>query len=71
MTSFDEGDAIQVVVGFSRDSKPSGQIFKGQLKVVDLQKLPEYFTVQNFSECGGSFEELFNWSVYTKMLKPI
>ena len=71
MTSFDEGDAIQVVVGFSRDSEPSGQIFKGQLKVIDLSKLPENITMQVFAECGGSFEELFNWSVYTKMLKPI
>jgi hypothetical protein len=68
---FDEEDVIQVVVGFPTDSRPSGQIFKGQLKVIDFSKLPQNFTMQIFAECGGSFDELFNWSVYTKILKPI
>jgi hypothetical protein len=68
---FDEGDVIQVVVGFPRGGKPSGQIFKSQLKALDLPKLPENFTARTFAECGGSLEELFNWSVYAKTLKPI
>src|SRR5208283_937958 len=70
-SGFDKGDVIQVVVGFPRDGSPSGQIFKGQIKVIDLSKLPENITMQVFTECGGSFEELFNWSVYTKMLNPV
>jgi hypothetical protein len=68
---FDEGDAIQVVVWFPRDGKPAGQIFKAHLKVIDLSKLPADFTMQSFAKCGGRFQELFNWSVYTKMLNPV
>jgi hypothetical protein len=67
----DEGDVIQVVVGFSREGKPSGQIFKGQLKVIDFSKLPQNFTMQFFTKCGDSFQELFNWSTYAKTLNPI
>ena len=68
---FDEGDNIQVVVGFPKDSKPSGQIFKGELKVGDLLKLPKNLNLETFAQCGGHFQELFNWSSYTKTLKKI
>ena len=62
---FDEGDSVQVVVGFPIESKPSGQIFKGSLKVKDLSKLPKEFNMETLIQCGGGFAELINWSKYT------
>jgi neutral trehalase len=68
---FDEGDVIQVVVGFPKDSKPSGQIFKGEFGIKDISKLPENFDLETFVKYGGRFQELFNWSSYTKTLNKI
>jgi len=63
----DDSDWIQVVVAFPLESKPSGQIFKGSIKVPDLLKLDGTFSVEKFAQCGGTFKELFNWSTYSEI----
>ena len=68
---FDEGDWIQVVVAFPLESKPSGQIFKGSIKVPDLLKLDGTFNFDNFVQGGGSFKELFNWSAYEELRRGL
>ena len=61
---FDDGDLLQVVVGFPERVISAGarQIFKGSLKVQLLSKLPDDITLEAFSKIGGAVGELVDWN---------
>jgi len=67
---FDDGDRLQVVVGFNAEVKPSGgrQIFKGSLAVKDLSKLSERFSPEIFIQAGGECRLLVNWAALSKSI---
>jgi len=65
---FDADDVLQVVIGFSNQPEPLGtrQIFKGQLEVKSLSKLPNKFSFEMFNQCGGMVRELVKWTSFSK-----
>jgi hypothetical protein len=63
---FDEGDGVQVVVGFPGGRKLSGQMFRGSIKVKELSKLLEDFNTETLVQCVGGFFELVDWSRYSQ-----